>query len=146
MCHSKLSQNLNAWRIIQAPDYVINWIEHGVSIPLSKDIAPFDLKNHSFSTKEECFVDCEIERLQSLNYIESCDYKPTCVSPLPCVPKKNGKFRLITDLRQLNSHCSVPKFRNDDIRQDVILLKPNDKLISAAIKDGFFHVKGKGSV
>ena len=70
MCHSKLSQNLHAWRIIQAPDYVINWIEHGVPIPLSKDIAPFELRNHSFSTKEEFFVDCEIERLQSLNYIE----------------------------------------------------------------------------
>ena len=55
------------------------------------------------------------------NYIESCDYKPTCVSPLSCVPKKNSKFRLITDLRQLNSHCCVPKFRNDDIRQAVNL-------------------------
>jgi len=53
MCHSKLSQNFYAWRIIQAPDYVINWIEHGVPIPLSKNIAPFELRDHSFSTKED---------------------------------------------------------------------------------------------
>lgn len=42
--------------------------------------------------------------------------------------KKPRKFRLITDFRHLNKYCSVPKFRNDDIRDAVDLVNPGDKI------------------
>lgn len=37
------------------------------------------------------------------------------MSPIGCVPKRNNKFRLITDLRKLNAYCDVPGYRNEDM-------------------------------
>lgn len=141
MCHSRLSQNIDAWNKIQAPDYVLDWIKNGVSIPLINKDVTFELTNHKLSPTQEYFVDCEIQRLLLLGYIEYCVEKPKCVSPIGCVPKKNNKFRLITDLRQLNSQCSVPSFRNEDIRDAVKLIESSDNFVTADIRDGFYHIK-----
>ena len=146
MCQSKLnrgstlSDHVLAWENIDAPDYVIQWIKNGVSIPIKDEVKPFELQNHKLSSAQSVFIDQEITRLLLNDYIEQCPYKPKCISPIGCVPKKNNKFRLITDLRQLNSLCSVPKFRNEDIRDAVKFVKPGDNFVSTDIKDGFFHV------
>ena len=57
--------------------------------------------------------------------------------------KKKGKdkYRLIHDLRVLNSHCSNYKFKQEDIRVVEQIIRPKDYLTSIDLKDGFFHVK-----
>jgi len=141
MCHSKLCDNLDSWKNIHAPDYIVDWIRNGVPVPLTSDDISFELDNHRLSVTEEFFVDSEIQRLLLKGYVELCDYKPRCVSPIGCVPKKNKKYRLITDLRQLNSFCSVSSFKNDDIREAVKLVKPADRFVTTDIKDGFYHIQ-----
>lgn len=140
MCVNKLKSCVEAWHQIQAPDYVIEWIQNGVSIPFSSDVESFELENHSFNFKQSSFVNSEIDRLLHCGFIDICGDKPVCVSPLGVVPKKRGKLRLITDLRRLNSHCDVPKYRNEDIRDTVKLLQPSDYFVSTDIRDGFFHI------
>lgn len=140
MCISRLGRNLDAWKRIDAPDYVLEWLSEGVTLPFASDITPFEIRNRSLSQRQTDFVDSEIQRLLLLGFIEKCAVKPTCVSPLGVVPKRNNKLRLITDLRQLNSYCEVPKYRNEDIRDTVKLLKPNDRFVTTDIKDGFFHI------
>ena len=72
--------------------------------------------------------------------VEICDYVPDFVSPLHCVAKKGGTYRLILDLRHLNSCIQAPRFRNDDIRVVADLVQNDDVLISVDIKNGFYHV------
>ena len=79
-------------------------------------------------------------RLLDSDCIEVCSVKPICMSPIHCVPKENNKLRLVTDLRVLNSSCQVPKYRNEDIRNTVSCVQPQDYFVTTEIKDGFFHI------
>ena len=112
-----LRNNTDAWRRIDAPDYVLEWIINGVPIPFVSGVEPFELKNRTFNRQQTAFIDSEIDRLLSTGYVEKCVSKPTCISPLSVVPKRNNKYRLVTDLRHLNSFCATPKYRNEDIRE-----------------------------
>ena len=60
------------------------------------------------------------------------------MSPITCVPKKNGTVRLVTDLHHLNSFSEPPKFKYEDINLVIKITQPKDYVISCALKDGFF--------
>ena len=89
MCQSKLSSCVTAWEQINAPVYVLNWIKYGVPIPLVKHNISFELENHNLDVIQSTFVNQEIKRLLLQKFVEHCNYKPVCVSPLGCVPKRN---------------------------------------------------------
>ena len=57
-----------------------------------------------------------------------------------CVPKRNGKFRSITDLTTLNSFYSPPIYKNDDVRDLAAVFKYLCKFISLDDKDEFYHI------
>lgn len=120
----------------------MNWIESGIQLPFNGDQLPstFILPNKQLSKVGESFISSEISSLLSSDLIETVDIQPHCVSPIHCVPKKNGTFRLITDLRQVNGYCTPPKFANEGIKEVLELIKPNDHLVTLDIKQGFFHV------
>lgn len=130
-----------AWERIGANTLIINIIKEGVELPI-ENCAPFCLPNYDLkSKKEKIFLQDEIKRLLKLGYIKKLDYKPRYVSPIGCVPKKEGKFRLIHDLRHLNSHCESIKFKQEDIRTVEQIIQPNDFLTSVDLKDGFYHFR-----
>ena len=91
MCQSKLSSCVTAWEQINAPVYVLDWIKHGVPIPLVKHNISFDLESDKLDVIQSTFVNQEIKLLLLQGSVEHCNYKPVYVSPLGCVPKKNKK-------------------------------------------------------
>lgn len=135
-----LRLNIHKWQSIGASETVLQWLQEGVKFPLSEDICAFEINNGPFSKRESVFLESEIARLLLQGYIEVCDNKPLCVSPITCVPKKNGDFRLVTDLRFLNSHCEPPKFKYEDINSVIKITQPKDYMITADLKDGFHHI------
>ena len=119
--------------------YRLDIIKEAVELPI-ENCAPFCLPNYDLKNKKEkIFLQDEVKRLLKLGYIKKLDYKPRYVSPIGCVPKKEGKFRLIHDLRHLNSHCESIKFKQEDIRTVEQIIQPNDFLTSVDLKDGFYH-------
>lgn len=62
------------------------------------------------------------------------------MSFLGCVLKWNGKYRLIIDLRNLNLFCLFFRYKNEDVRDFVLILKFYDKFIFLDIKDGFYYI------
>lgn len=143
----KVTNKLDAWQRIGAPTQILSWIEHGVPLTFTES-APksFCLPNSYLDKEKEHFIVCELKRLADVGAIEQLDRKPFCVSPISCVPKKTlGKhgekrWRLITDLRELNSTIKTTHFKNDDIRVVLKFLEYEDQLISVDIKDSFQHV------
>ena len=75
----------------------------------------------------------------SKGVLERVDVMPRCVSPLKVVPKKNGKFRLICDLRYLNEFCDVPRFSSEDVAVLPQIMVTNDRAITLDLCDGFYH-------
>lgn len=137
---NNLRSCLQEWSNIGASKTVLDWLQQGVKLPLISDPHNFELENYSFNPKEEKFVDSEIKNLQQAKAIIPVPYKPWCVSPIGCTPKRGGGFRLITDLRKFNAICKPPKFVDEGIDTVISLLEKNDYLVTADIKNGFLHI------
>lgn len=127
------------WEAISPSSTVINWLKHGVEIPFQQEPRPFAYNNRHFSKKEQTFLQCEISRLLSIGVIER-DKNVCYISPINCVPKRNGKFRLVADLRHINAHIHNKNFKYDNILSITDNIKPGDRLITIDIKDGFYHI------
>jgi hypothetical protein len=138
---TKLRKSIDLWNEI-APEPIVDWIRNGVILPFIGDKAPgpFILENKGCSKEARNFITQEISDLILCDLIEEVDQTPHCVSPIHCIPKKYGSFRLITDLRWVNSHCAPPKFSNEGIKEVLHLVQPDDRLITIDIKQGFFHI------
>lgn len=136
-----LSKYVNKWRDINAPEHVVQWISEGVRI-LFDGVVDLQVKqsNHHLSATQSEFVDKEITDLVNAGSLVEVDTPPACVVPIGCVPKKNNKYRLITDLRSVNSACRVPKCRYEDVSMLKDIVKKDDCFVSLDLKDGFFHI------
>jgi len=132
-CFSRLSPAKNIskcvkeWAQVGAPDYILSWIKDGITLPFNDKPEKFVLPNRDFSSKEKQFIDNELQRLVANGSIVQCsnDNLPQCISPISCVPKKNKKLRLITDLRVLNQHCCKRSFQYEDIKSVLDCVQPS---------------------
>ena len=139
---TRLRDNIQAWRNISAPDLVLRWISEGVPLPFVEDSSPISYHqvNPVFSDRHKEFLRSEIRRLVQCGAVQEVSERPLCVSPIKCVPKKNGKLRLITDLRILNGSIDAPKFRYENIDNIAQTVSAGDYLVTIDLKDGFFHI------
>ena len=65
----------------------------------------------SFPLKKLIFLETEINSLLLKGCIDNADSKAKFISPITCVPRKNGDFKLVTNLQHLNSFSKPPKFK-----------------------------------
>ena len=134
-------QNISRWQEIGAPATVIDWIQHGVTLPFRTVPPPAHFHNRNLSDSQTTFVDSEIQKLLDQNIITESTVTPTVVSPLNVVPKKGkNKWRLIHDLRYVNSFINSSKFTNERIDVVNSLVREEDLMVTLDLKDGFFHV------
>lgn len=137
---SRLRDNLNNWEKIGAPTTVLEWLREGVPIKFVSKPNHTVLHNPKFSDLHRTFIRGELKRLLEKGAIERCIKKPMFVSPINVVPKKNKKYRLITNLKLLNDHIEKKSFRNEDIRTTIELVESNDDMVSLDLKDCFYHL------
>jgi len=140
-----LAQSICAWDRIGVTPTIREWIINGIPIEFKPDfrLPRFNKKdyNQKFRRDEFNFLQQEIHSLLESGVIEKCAYKPTWVSPLKCVPKKNGGFRLVTNLFELNQYIIAPKFQYENVNSIGDIILPSDQLATLDLKNGFFHVK-----
>ena len=131
-----------AWHRIGANGNVLDWIEHGIRVPFCSEPDCFILPNRALSPRERYFVTSEIDSLLESGALRRCvpGEIPWCVSPINCAPKKNGKLRLIVDLRRVNEHIVSQSFQYEGIDVVTQLVRPHDKLCSIDLKNGYHHV------
>lgn len=135
-----LSEKFHEWSHVTNNGYILDWIKRGVPLPFTTTPNTFEESNKKFSAVELAFLRQEIPKLLENSCIEVNNVKPTCVSPIQTAPKADGSFRLIADLRKINSCCVKKSFINENIEQVLEILNPNDKVVSVDIKNCFYHV------
>ena len=135
-----MKQNVEEWRKIGANSDVIEWISNGIKIPFHSVPAQFSFPNRVFKRHESYFIRSEIKRLLNSECIREVDTQPLGISPISVVPKKNGEFRLILDLRHLNSYCIKQSVIYEDIKTVIGVIEPEDFMITTDIKNGFHHI------
>eukprot|EP00117_Sycon_ciliatum_P013786 scpid46822/ scgid14313/ Transposon Ty3-I Gag-Pol polyprotein; Gag3-Pol3; Transposon Ty3-2 TYA-TYB polyprotein; Capsid protein; p24; Spacer peptide p3; Nucleocapsid protein p11; Ty3 protease; p16; Spacer peptide J; Reverse transcriptase/ribonuclease H; p55; Integrase p52; Integrase p49 len=119
---------------------VLDWPTNGFRVRFRKAQKAFSLRNRAMSLQHESFIDQQITDLLQLRAIEATQTAPKCVSPLGVVPKKNGKLRLIINLRRLNQNVVAPRFRYENISSLPETVQPGDWCTSIDLRNGFYHV------
>ncbi len=120
---------------------VLNWIRYGVELPFQKIPQEREFPNReNFSQQEEAFISEEIRRMEECGALLRTNIKPIVLSPIHAVPKKNGKFRLVIDMRYLNSHLIVPKFKMEGLETLASMVEEGDHMFTVDLQDGYYHV------
>ena len=130
--------NVSYWEEKINNKTVVEWIKQGVPANFHTTPQPFNHINRNFNTKEENFIDSEIERLINLKYISKGESK--FISSINVVPKPNKKYRLVIDLRNVNAHTVSKTFKNESIEDVIKATDPTDVFITFDIKDGYYHI------
>ena len=133
------------WRDqLHAPAHVINMLE-GYRIPFIRP-PPLQIPNIdkkvSMSTEKRKLVDTEVKEMLSKRAIRLVkSISPSYLSNLFLVPKKDGGYRPIINLKPLNRQfISAPHFRMDTVKDVSNLLRPGDWAVSIDLKDAYFHL------
>ena len=140
---------MEEWGHIGASERVLRWLRDGVAPQWTHaPPPPFDLSTGrcAYPPAEEAFLRAEIARCLATGAWEeapSPDPGPGwClgVSPTLVVPKGSSGYRVVVDLRHLNSFCAVPRFRQESLALLPALARPGDWAWSLDLQDGYHHV------
>lgn len=135
------------WKAIGAAGMVLDWIAHGYRIPFKEGppSEPWRCEgNHTGAREHSTWLRQTIDELAQMGSIQRWEgpSPPMVVSPLNVVPKATpGKFRLILDLRRLNTTVEVDKFHMDTLARLRYLFRPGDWLFSADLQSGYYHLE-----
>eukprot|EP01102_Stenamoeba_stenopodia_P007288 TRINITY_DN203_c0_g1_i1.p1 TRINITY_DN203_c0_g1~~TRINITY_DN203_c0_g1_i1.p1 ORF type:complete len:627 (+),score=30.83 TRINITY_DN203_c0_g1_i1:642-2522(+) len=137
-----LQRHQQAWESLStATSWHLDIIRHGLPLPFhSIPHSNMRFPNRSLGEEDRAFARSEIGRLLKLRAISEVSTPPAVISPLGVVPKKNGKKRLIVDLRWLNTYLDCPSFKLEGIDKVAELASSGDHMVTGDLQDGYFHV------
>ena len=129
---------------LSATNFVLETIS-GYQIPFTSP-PPILLPSESSFTvltnnAEAELVNEEVSSMLAKGAIEEIPPSPGCYSRLFVVPKKDGGFRPVINLKRINKNfLDPPHFRMDGLKEVAILLRPGDWAASVDLKDAYFHI------
>ena len=114
----------------------------GYCLPfLTKPATAKFFKNHGSARRHADFVQEETTKLTySGSLLEVKESDLAVCSPLGVANNSNGKLRLILDLRFVNKHLRVHKFKYEDIRTACDLFIRGDWFFKFDYTSGFHHI------
>ena len=129
------------WESITTDSYILNMVT-GCKIDLQKipvqHIAP---RETNFSAKELHFVNDEIAKLLNKKVIIPSQHEDDqFISTIFLIPKKNGSFRLILNLKKFNMFVRYQHFKMESLKQVVAMMKPSCFMASLDIRDAYYSV------
>ena len=119
--------------------YISDVIEFGYKIPLRVIPSPKILLNNASSRKQPDFVHSAIDKLLFDGAIVECIEAPDVVNPLT-VAERNGKFRMVLDLRYLNEFVVKRKVTFEGINLVLNYVKKDGFGITFDLKNGYHHI------
>ena len=137
----KVRKHLAFWRSITRDPYILDIVQ-GVKVPFINNKPPIQKHLPSelrMSPKEMAFVDEHIQQLIAQEFIKPlpAHIPDGWVSNIFLVPKRQGGFRLILNLRNLNKFVQYTKFRMDHVDQVIKLLRPLDWMCSLDLTQAY---------
>ena len=136
-----ISKNLIEWEKIDTPYYIKKWLKEGVTVPFISEPPPIECENYILSEEQEKFIDSKVTEYILNGQISQVLEKPRCLSPLGCASKKGSdKWRVISDMRNVNKYIKVPKIKYEDLSELPSVIKNNDAYATVDLKDGFNNI------
>ena len=127
---------------LQFPE-IIRKISQGILIAISDDALTFlhrPLELHS-NSKPSDFLDAVKKLLDSRAIDEVKDTSSLgYYSRLFLVPKPDGSFRSIIDLKKLNLFLDIPSFKMETLFSIITALQPQEWITKIDLKDAYHHI------
>lgn len=129
------------WERITKDKYIISAIQ-GYKIEFKKPpFQPFEPKYKEVSIVEADQIDQAVIKLLTTGAIEKCkDEKCQFVSTIFTVPKSDGGYRLVLNLKKLNEFIHAPHFKMEDIRTAITLLYKDAYMAVVDQKEAFHRI------
>ena len=125
-------------------DKVILDMVKGCHITFTHDQFPLQLRppqSIKFTDWESSLMDQEIYTLLQKGVIEEANHSPgEFLSNVFLRPKKDGSFRMILNLKNLNSHVEYNKFKMDTLQSILKLVTPGCYMATIDLKDAYYSV------
>lgn len=143
----RLRHHLNAWTRMGCDREVLDWIRYGYPLPFHRGsrLPSWHCRgNHPGTRTHRDWLASAIRELCTVGAAQKWEGPgaPTIVSPLNVVPKATkGKFRLILDLRFLNSFLSKITFRMETLARSRWTFQQGDWMISGDLQSGYYHLE-----
>jgi len=138
-----ISTAFNSWESITSDPDVLQTVS-GLQIEFEGSIPP-ETNLHTgdhFKREEKLFIMQEIDRLLQKKVIVPCQHEyGEFISPIFLVPKSDGGFRLILNLKKLNEFMPYVHFKMDTIEKVLKLVVKNCYFAKIDIKDAYYSVK-----
>jgi hypothetical protein len=108
------------------------------------DSNPYETQQRSqrsFSLLENRAVDEEVAKLLKKKVImTSVDEPGQVVSPIFVRPKKNGSYRMILNLKELNESIEYKQFKMETLQSALNLISENCYFASVDLRDAYYTV------
>ena len=132
------------WLKLPLSTWLAQWIREGVPLhweDLKVKAPACFIANHKGALEHTEFVSESVHDLLLAGAIQQVAVRPKCAHPLNVVPKKNGKLRLILDLRHVNQFLHRFKFKFETLTEAAMLVQPGDLLCSADLTNGYRQLR-----
>lgn len=94
-----------------------------------------------FSKFEEDIIDSEIQKLLGMNVLEKVSYdKNQFLSPIFTRPKKDGEYRMILNLKELNQYIEYHHFKMDSFETALKLVRKDCYMASVDLRHAYYSV------
>lgn len=128
------------WSKITNDPVILTWIQ-GYEIPFSELPPPHDSGSQHWTNYQKQIVELEINKLISFGAISKCSHRTDqFTSPIFVVPKPNGSYRFILNLKKLNEYINTDHFKLEDIRTATKLMTKDCYMASIDLKEAYLSV------
>src|SRR4029434_3264773 len=132
------------WRACAVSPWVLRTITKGYVLQFARPPPPFSGVIQSVVQQEQSHFLREdivsLLRKETLSIVPPEEKTSGFYSRYFLVPKKDGNYRPILDLRVLNKALMPLRFRMLNPRRLVQFIRPSDWFITIDLKDAYFHV------
>ena len=98
-------------------------------------------ENHCFSNEQKIAIQEEINSLLKKGVIKKAEHSnQERVSPIFVVPKKDGKWRMILNLKDLNLDIEYKHFKMETFKDALALITKGCFMCSLDLKDAYFSL------
>ena len=137
----RIKQFIQNWSAITSDESILSIVrgEHLQFVTIPNQV--FTLNNFKFTPTKNTAINEEIQRLQQTGVIKQClRENGDFVSNVFVRPKKDGKYRMILNLKRVNSHMVYYHFKMDTLLSAVAMMRPNCFMASIDLKDAYYSV------
>ena len=135
----RLKTHISYWQSIGCSEHILNIINRGYVIPLTERVETVHLRNNKSSRDEPIFVRESIDELLDCGAIIECATKPFVINPLT-VANKDGKLRLVIDMRHINPLIVKHRCKYDGHDVARQFLEKNGYMTVFNLKSGYHHI------